>query len=231
MLPHAGYIYSGRIAGKVISQVNLKENFVIIGPNHTGLGTTFSLNRDEEFDMPLGKVNTNLKLADEILQNCPYIKKDTRAHCFEHSIEVQLPFLQFARRGPFTIVPIIARDANLETYKEIGRNIALAIKNLLIADKTQIIASSDMTHYEEAQTAKKKDEKAISAILKLDPDLLFNTIKKEDISMCGYIPAIIMLSAARELGAKGAELAGYENSAEASGDYSSVVGYAGIIIS
>lgn len=231
LLPHAGYIYSGRVAGKTISKVNLKEIFVIIGPNHTGLGTAFSLNKEEQFDMPLGKVDINLQLADEILKNCPYLKKDTSAHRFEHSIEVQLPFLQFAKPGPFTIVPIIASDANLQTYKEIGLSIASAIKKLAIADKTQIIASSDMTHYEKAQEAKIKDEKAIAAILELNPDLLFNTVKKDNISMCGYIPAIIMLSAARELGAKTAELVKYENSGETSGDYNSVVSYAGIIIS
>lgn len=231
LLPHAGYMYSGRVAGETVARVNLKDVFVIIGPNHTGIGELFSVDTDEIWQTPLGEIGVNVVLAKELLKNSRYLKKDSAAHSFEHSIEVQLPFLQYIKPGGFTFVPIIIGAGDLEIYKAIGREIAAAIKKAGLLEKTQVIASSDMTHYEEADTAKAKDKKALDAVLKLDPDLLFSVIKSEDISMCGYAPAVIMLTVARNLGAKQAELVKYENSGDTTGDYSSVVGYAGIIIS
>lgn len=231
MLPHAGYMYSGRVAGATISSVNLKDTFIIIGPNHTGIGLPFSIDRDETWQTPLGKIEINLTLAAELLKKSPYLKNDSGAHSDEHSIEVELPFLQYLKCGAaFSIVPIVVGAGDLEIYKQIGESIADSIKELRLTDKIQIIASSDMTHYEAAESAKNKDNSAISAILKLDADLLFKTVKKEGITMCGYAPAVIMLSAACALGAKKAELVKYENSGDATGDYSSVVGYAGIAI-
>lgn len=248
LLPHAGYMYSGRVAGLTASTVNLKDIFVIIGPNHTGIGEPFSLDIDETWQTPLGKIEINSALAEEILKKSPSLKKDTQAHRYEHSVEVELPFLQYlksnksftpspvnpralARGAGFTFVPIVIAGDKLEIYKQIGKGISEAIKELKLIDQVQIIASSDMTHYEEAKVAQEKDALAISALLKLDPDLLYKTVKENDISMCGYIPAIIMLEAARNLGAKKAELIKYENSGDTTGDYSSVVGYAGAIIS
>jgi hypothetical protein len=231
LLPHAGYIYSGRVAGAVISQVKLKEIFVILGPNHTGMGEAFSLNMDEHWQTPLGKIEVNLELAQELLNNCSYLKRDTKAHSFEHSIEVELPFLQYAKgNSDFTIVPIIAGFGELEILKKIGRSISSVIKKLGILNKIQIIASSDMTHYEEAEIAKIKDNKVLDALLKLDVDLFWRIVKEEDVSMCGYIPTTIMLEAVCNLGAKNAELIKYENSGDTTGDYTSVVGYAGMII-
>ncbi|MEK6714496.1 MAG: AmmeMemoRadiSam system protein B [Candidatus Omnitrophota bacterium] len=232
LLPHAGYMYSGRVAGLTASTVNLKDIFVIIGPNHTGIGEPFSLDIEEVWQTPLGKIEINSALAEELLKKCPSLKKDTQAHRYEHSVEVELPFLQYLKSDKnFSFVPIVIGGGKLEIYKEIGKGISEAIKELKLIDQVQIIASSDMTHYEEAKVAQEKDALAISALLKLDPDLLYKTVKEKDISMCGYIPAIIMLEAARNLGAKKAELIKYENSGDTTGDYSSVVGYAGAIIS
>lgn len=232
LLPHAGYIYSGRVAGETVSKTNLKDIFVIIGPNHSGMGECFSLDIDEAWQTPLGKINVNLELASEILKNSSHLKKDSKAHSFEHSIEVQLPFLQHTKgKTEFTIVPIVASIGKLEIYKQIGVTIASAIKKLGLLNRAQIIASSDMTHYEEANVARDKDNKALDALLKLSPDSLLAIVEKENISMCGYIPAVIMLAAVRNMGAKQAKLIMYENSGDTTKDYSSVVGYAGVIIS
>ncbi len=228
LLPHAGYIYSGRVAGITLANVNLKDIFIILGPNHTGAGEPISMDVEETWQTPLGEIKIQLELAKEILNSSSYITKDSKAHSFEHSIEVQLPFLQHFK-SKFLIVPIIIGEKSLEIYKQTGRDIASAIKKLGIQDRVQIIASSDMTHYESASVAENKDKKAMDALLKLDPNLLFDTVKQESISMCGYAPAIIMLEALANLGATRAELIKYENSGATSGDYDSVVGYAGLI--
>ncbi|MFC1590789.1 AmmeMemoRadiSam system protein B, partial [Candidatus Omnitrophota bacterium] len=158
------------------------------------------------------------------------IEKDDLAHTFEHSIEVQLPFLQ-AMQKAFRIVPIVMGSADHRAYKDLGLQIARTINDLKLSSAAMMIASSDMTHYEPHDSAKEKDYKAIDAILKLDEDMLLKNIMRFDISMCGYAPTYAMIVAAKELGAKGARLVKYQTSAEASGDYSSVVGYAGIIVS
>jgi len=228
LLPHAGYIYSGRVAGVTLANVNLKDIFVILGPTHTGAGEALSVDIDETWQTPLGEIGIHIELAKELLSSSSYMVKDSKAHSFEHSIEVQLPFLQHFK-SKFLIVPIIIGEESLEIYKQTGRDIASAIKKLGIQDKVQIITSSDMTHYETAAIAESQDKKALEALLKLDPDLLFNTVKREAISMCGYAPAIIMLEALSNLGGTTAELIKYENSGTTSGDYDSVVGYAGLI--
>ena len=228
LLPHAGYIYSGRVAGETLANVNLKDIFIILGPNHTGIGETLSLDADETWQTPLGKIVIHEGLAQELLSSSSRLKKDSKAHSNEHSIEIQLPLLRHFK-SRFLIVPIVIGEENLEIYKQVGRDIAVAIKKLGIQNKVQIIASSDMTHYEAAGIAESQDKKAVEALLELDPDLLFNTVKRESISMCGYAPAIIMLEALLNLGATTAELIKYENSGKTSGDYDSVVGYAGLI--
>ncbi|PIQ89949.1 MAG: AmmeMemoRadiSam system protein B [Candidatus Omnitrophica bacterium CG11_big_fil_rev_8_21_14_0_20_42_13] len=232
IMPHAGYVYSGKVAGAVISRINLKNILIIIGPNHTGMGEIFSLDRDELWQTPLGKIKINSGLSDEIIKNSKYIKKDSAAHRAEHSIEVELPFAQYVSHDPdnISIVPIVIGGGNLEIYKNIGVEIAAAVKKLNLAREAQIIASSDMTHYEESETARIKDKKVLDAVLKLDPDLVYNTVKREDVSMCGYAPCVIMLEAMRRLGASKAKLVKYENSGDTTGDYSSVVGYAGVLI-
>lgn len=228
--PHAGYPYSGSVAGATLSSIKPRSTYVIMGPNHTGLGSPFSLSTSDSWATPLGRVKINKTLADKILKNCPRIVEDEFAHVQEHSIEVQLPILQ-ASQDEFTIVPIVISLGSIEQYRKIGQAIAKSIKELKLEEDVTIIASSDMTHYESLDSAKLKDSEAIDAILKLDEEALVERIAKFNISMCGYAPAAIMIVAAKALGAKKTKLVKYQTSADASGDYSSVVGYAGIVIS
>lgn len=227
--PHAGYAYSGFVAGSTLSSVAPKPIYVIMGPNHTGLGSPFSLSASDSWVTPLGSVTVNKTLSERILKNCPQISRDEFAHLQEHSIEVQLPILQTLQTN-FTIVPIVISIGDIEDYRSIGRAIAKSIKELKLEKDVTIIASSDMTHYESCNSAEDKDSRAIDAILKLDEDALMERIRKFDISMCGYAPAVIMMVAAKLLGANKAKLVKYQTSGDVSGDYSSVVGYAGIII-
>lgn len=226
--PHAGYVYSGGVAGSVLSSIRPKETYIIIGPNHTGLGREFSMSKDR-WSTPLGEVAIDGRLAEEILKTSKYIKEDELAHLHEHSIEVQLPFLQVLQKD-FKLVPIVASYSSPAAYKAIGSELAAAVKALGMEKDVTMIASSDMTHYESHEAAKKKDEEAISAILKLDEDELARRIEKYDISMCGYASACVMLSYSKKMGATKAMLVEYRTSGDASGDYSSVVGYAGIVV-
>ena len=225
--PHAGYMYSGAVAGAVISRIKLKDTFVIMGPNHTGYGKPFSIMTAGTWRTPLGEVEIDSQLAKQILAESRNLEEDQVAHIYEHSIEVQIPFLQYLKQD-IKIVPIVLSHAPRAVYKEIGKAIAKAIKELKA--EAVIIASSDMTHYEPQESAKKKDAQAINAILELNEDELLNRVEKLNISMCGYAPVATLISAARELGARRAELVKYQTSGDTTGDYSAVVGYAGIMM-
>ena len=225
--PHAGYVYSGPVAGAVISRIKFKDTFIIMGPNHTGSGRPFSIMAEGRWKTPLGEVEIDSALGKQILSSSRYLEEDSLAHLGEHSIEVQLPFLQYFNTD-FRLVPIMLAYAGGAIYKEIGRALAKGIKES--GRQAVIIASSDMTHYESQASAQRKDTQAIEAILKLDEDELLKRVEELDISMCGYAPAVSLIVAAKELGAKGAELVKYQTSGDTTGDYSSVVGYAGIII-
>jgi MEMO1 family protein len=225
--PHAGYIYSGPVVGALMSRVKIKETAVILCPNHTGYGKLFSIMTDGKWQTPLGEVEIDSELAKQILENSHYLEEDEVAHRLEHAIEVQLPFLQYFK-SDVKLVPIVMGHSNGAAYKEVGRGIAAAITGL--KRDTLIIASSDMTHYESQESAKSKDARAIQAMLDLDEDELLKRIERYDITMCGYGPAVSLISAARELGAGKAELVKYQTSGDSSGDYSSVVGYAGLAI-
>jgi predicted class III extradiol MEMO1 family dioxygenase len=245
--PHAGLIYSGSVAGSVYSGIDLPDTYVLIGPNHTGLGTPVSLMAKGNWETPLGVVTIDEALAADILSRSPRIREDTLAHLHEHSLEVQLPFIQYFK-SDFKIVPIQMLDTRLETCMEVGRAVGDAIKSrsqgpvagsrdsgprtLDPGPRTEvlIVASSDMSHYENASVARGKDFKAIDKILKLDPEGLHRTVKDNGITMCGYGAAVAMLVASRILGASRAELVKYTNSGEVSGDFEQVVGYAGIVV-
>jgi AmmeMemoRadiSam system protein B len=229
LLPHAGYLYSGRVAGETVSEIKMKDNFILLGPNHTGYGPGFSIMTEGSWHTPLGEVKINSNLAKKILEHSRYLESDALAHTYEHSLEVILPFLQYFKNN-FEFVPIIITFNNLSTLKEIGKEIALAIQGLHLADSTIIVCSSDLTHYEPQLQAEKKDKTAISAILDLDEDKLTTNVRNLNISMCGYAPSVIMLAAAKLLGAKTASLIRYQTSAEITGDKDSVVGYAGIVV-
>lgn len=226
--PHAGLIYSGAVAGSVYSRVILPDTFIIIGPNHTGMGAPISVFPDGKWEMPNGDVEVDTRLAMSIVDKSKNISPDYEAHIGEHCLEVQLPFIQYFLTD-FKIVPIVMMSTGLEVCRELGFAISQAIKK----EKKDIliIASSDMTHYESADNAKEKDNKAIEKVLALDPAGLHATVKGYGITMCGFAPTVTMLYAAKELGASKATLVKYMNSGDVSGDYDQVVGYAGIIVS
>ncbi len=227
LMPHAGYPYSGSVAGATISRVRFKDTFIIMGPSHTGMGKPFSIMTEGVWGTPLGEVEIDSELARQIVAASKYLQEDTQAHQQEHAVEVQIPFLQYFKPD-IKIVPIILAYAPAEIYKEIGKDISGAIKKL--NREAVIIASGDMTHYEPQKYAKEKDTQAIEAMLNLDEDELTRRYEELDISMCAHGPAVSLISAAKELGATRAELVKYQTSGDVTGDYSSVVGYAGIII-
>jgi AmmeMemoRadiSam system protein B len=225
--PHAGLIYSGSVAGAVYSSIDFPETFILIGPNHTGLGTQVSLMASGEWEIPTGVFRIDEKISHKISMYAPNVTKDIKAHMFEHSLEVQLPFIAYFSKE-VKIVPILILSATVEECRMIGEGIARAVKD--IGSSVVIVASSDMSHYVPDELARKKDSKAIDRILSLDPEGLYEIVEKERISMCGYIPVTIMLYAAEALGAHSARLIKYATSAEVSGDYEHVVGYAGIVL-
>ena len=225
--PHAGYIYSGKVAGAVYSRMEMAETFIIIGPNHTGRGEPFSIMTAGKWKTPLGPVDIDSGMAGEILSGSQSLKEDEEAHRYEHSIEVQIPFLQYLKND-FRFVPIVLSSGNLAVYRDIGEAIARAINSK--ETKAVIIASSDMTHYEPQEIAEDKDEKAIAAILELNERKLLERVGDLNISMCGCAPVATALTACKELGAEKAELVRYMTSGDTGGDYNAVVGYAGIII-
>jgi hypothetical protein len=229
MLPHAGYMYSGKVAALTVSRINIRKKIILLGPNHTGNGAAFSIMTEGLWQTPLGQIKIDSILAKKILANSKYLEADTLAHAYEHSLEVELPFLQYFKTD-FEIVPIAFLSDEIETLKEIGCQIADVLKGPDIKDSTLLVASSDMTHYEPQDEAQNKDKEAIEAILELNEDKLMQKIKRFNISMCGYAPVIVMLKIAKLLGAKQAELIKYQTSGDITGDRDSVVGYAGIII-
>jgi len=225
--PHAGLVYSGPVAGAVYSSIDFPDTFVLIGPNHTGLGAQVSLMASGEWEIPTGVFSIDEKIAHRICMSVPLISRDARAHMFEHSLEVQLPFIAYFSKV-VKIVPIIILSATVEECSIIGNGIAKAVKD--IGSFVVIVASSDMSHYVPDDVARKKDSMAIDRILSLDPRGLYEIVGKERISMCGYIPVATTLFAAKALGAQSAKLIKYATSAEVSGDYEHVVGYSGIVL-
>lgn len=228
VLPHAGYVYSAKVAAATLSSIALPDTCVILGPNHTGFGTPASIMTEGQWQTPLGTIDIDTGMARSILGRSGYLQDDEVAHAYEHSIEVQLPLIRQIKGAAFRFVPIILASEEKLMYKDIAHSIAAAVREA--KKDVLVIASSDMTHYEPQKLAMEKDQKAIEAMLALDADELKDRVKRLQISMCGYMPAIVAIMAAKELGAKTARLAAYQTSGDVSGDYSSVVGYAGIVI-
>ncbi len=229
ILPHAGYVYSGAVAARTVALADLPGILVLLGPNHTGLGEPFSVMTQGLWQTPLGDVPVHEALAAKIVERSRYLKSDTQAHSQEHSLEVLLPFLQMDSPG-CSIVPVVLSKASHEVYQDIARDIYESIQELELEKKVACIASSDMTHYEPQEQAVKKDRLAIDAIIHMDAEELFIRTEEHHITMCGVGPAVCMLEVVKALGAKTAELVHYQTSADASGDPSSVVGYAGVKI-
>ncbi len=226
--PHAGYIYSGHVAGAVYSQIIIPDTIVILGPNHTGLGKPAAIMTEGKWQMPFGAVPIEENLARMILHHSNILEKDEQAHLYEHSLEVQIPFLQYLNPN-ICIVPIcLSTLLSITEIEEIGAAIGNAIE--LYDKPTLIVASTDMSHYVPHDIAKKKDSLAIERILELDFVGLLEVVMQEKISMCGVVPTATSIVAAKKLGAVKGYLVRYATSGEISGDFYQVVGYAGIII-
>lgn len=227
VVPHAGYVYSGHVAGAVYAKLDVPRRCILMCPNHTGMGRPLAIMSQGEWETPLGQIRIDSTLAD-ILKRCfPLLTEDAEAHRAEHAAEVQLPFLQISNPG-CTFVPIALGTGQYEVLEALGEAIAQAVQSL--DEGVLLIASSDMNHYENDAVTRHKDFKAIERILVMDARGLFDVVMNEDISMCGFGPTVAMLTAARRLGATGTELVRYATSGDVSGDRDRVVGYAGIIV-
>ena len=225
--PHAGYMYSGSVAGEVFSRVALPKDLIVLGVNHRGIGSPCALVEQGRWEMPNGDAPIHEELAAALLGESSSLRDDAGAHAFEHSIEVQLPFIQHVRPD-FRFVPIALQHVSYDTCAEVGSALARVVR--AHDGPVLLVASNDMTHFESKESAEKKDMLAIERILALDPKGLFETVHRHGISMCGVIPTTVMLVAAKELGAKKAELVRYATSGDVTGDYRDVVGYAGVIV-
>lgn len=227
MVPHAGYVFSGSFAGQTFGMVNIPSKVLVVGPNHTGYGESLALFAKGSWVTPLGEVRIAEDLAGKILQAYPRLVADDLAHRFEHSLEVQIPFIQ-VKAPDAQIVPLCLAPVPLEELIALGE----AIGKVLAAESepTLIVASSDMTHYEPGASARKKDRHALDHVCALDPEGLYRTVVGEHISMCGVVSTVVMLAASRYLGAKKGSVVCYGNSGDVTGDQSEVVGYAGVII-
>lgn len=229
--PHAGYIYSGGVAGAVYARLEVPARCVILCPNHTGMGSALAVMAATTWQTPLGEVAADSDLGGRLLRRFPLLVEDGAAHRSEHAIEVQLPFLQ-ALQPELTILPIAIGTRDYDVLRELGEALADVISHLKEDrdEKILIVASSDMNHYESDAITRVKDHKAIERVLELDARGLWDVVMNEDISMCGFGPTVVMLTAAKLLGANSASLVRYATSGEVSGNYESVVGYAGIVV-
>lgn len=223
--PHAGYVYSGAVAAQTFSRVVLPHTAVILGPNHHGTGARLAVGTDC-WQMPFGTLSIDLSLAENICTNSLFTV-DQSAHLREHSLEVQVPFLQYFQ-PEISIVPLCISYISYEDCVNAAETLAEAIRNH--EHPVLLVASTDMTHYESRESATVKDSMALECIKKLDPSGLYKTVVSNRITMCGIIPTTITLLAAKLLGARYAKLVRYTDSGEVSGDTTQVVGYAGFVI-
>lgn len=225
--PHAGYPYSGKGSAFAINSLKKAGSFIILGPNHTGMGKQFSVMLEGEWETPLGSVKIDSGLANTLNNGCDFLDEDSSAHMQEHSIEVQLPFLQH-RFGKFSFVPVCIMNAGyseefMKECKRLGKVIAEAVKG----KNAGIVASSDFSHYIPLEVAERIDGKAIGEILELDLKGFFRVLEREQASVCGFGPIAVLMAAAKSLGLKG-RLLHSSNSGEGTGDFSSVVSYRAI---
>jgi AmmeMemoRadiSam system protein B len=228
MAPHAGYMYSGHVAGAVFARIAVPKRCVVMCPNHTGQGHALAMMSEGAWKTPLGDVPIDEALAHALKERFPALHDDSAAHRAEHAAEVELPFLQL-RQPELKFVPIALGTSRFEPLEQLGQALGD-----IIADQKEsilIVASSDMNHYESDTVTRIKDHRAIEKILLLDPRGLYDVVTQQDISMCGFGPAVAMLTAARQLGASKAELVKYATSGDVSGDRDMVVGYAGVVVS
>lgn len=224
--PHAGYIYSGSCAGKGFGRIALGGTVILLGINHRGMGHPLAVDGHDEWETPLGRIRLNAELRSELLGRSRLFTVDSEAHLAEHSLEVQVPFIQYLKPDTM-LLPVIVSSHRLSELLEGGREIGC-----LFAGRSDLmmVASTDMSHYIPADEARELDFQAIGEILRLDPEGLYKTVSRLGISMCGVAPTVVMLAAALEAGATRAELVDYTHSGEVSGNLKEVVGYASIIV-
>jgi len=225
--PHAGYMFSGAVAAHAYYKLALdgKPDVVFLfGPNHGGYGSGLAVMNDGFWRTPLGDVEIDSESANQVMHESGIVDVDDSAHRIEHSIEVQLPFLQYLYGSKFKIVPICFLMQDLSSAREVGE----AVAKVLAGKNGVIIASSDMTHYEPQESAKRKDKMVLEAVEAMDEAKLYSVIEAHRISACGYGPIAALITAAKILGAKEAKLLCYKTSGDVIGDYSSVVGYAAV---
>jgi AmmeMemoRadiSam system protein B len=225
--PHAGYMYSGHVAGAVFGSIEIPRRCIVMCPNHTGQGRALAIMSQGSWETPLGEVPIDSKLAESLKEQFPALEEDSAAHRAEHAVEVELPFLQL-RQPELTFVPIALGTGRFEILEKLGRAVARVITRQ--SDPVLIVASSDMNHYEADAVTRAKDHRAIERILTLDARGLFDVVTQQNVSMCGFGPAVAMITAARELGATSAELVKYATSGDVSGNRDMVVGYAGVVV-
>jgi MEMO1 family protein len=225
--PHAGYMYSGHVAGAVFAALEIPQLCLVLCPNHTGVGRALAIVSEGAWETPLGNVAIDSPFAAALKQRCPLLQEDSTAHRSEHAAEVELPFLQM-RQPQIKFVPIALGTHQFEALEQLGD----AIADVIAAQDSPvlIVASSDMNHYESDAITRVKDHHAIEPILALDARALYDVVTEQNISMCGLGPAVAMLTAAKKLGAKSAELLQYATSGDISRDRDLVVGYAGVVV-
>jgi AmmeMemoRadiSam system protein B len=227
VVPHAGYMYSGPVAGAVYSSLQIPAQCILIGPRHFPRGEAMAILTEGIWETPFGEAQIDSALAAELSKACPQLREDPVAHEREHSLEVQLPFLQQLGKG-VRFVPVLLGTDRYSDLENLGNAIAQVVAAQ--REPVLIIASSDMNHYENDTLTRAKDKLAIDKILALDARGLYDTVRSKGITMCGYAAAVAMLVALHKLGAKEAQLVRYATSGEVSGDLEEVVGYAGIIV-
>lgn len=225
--PHAGYMFSGAVAANAyyeLAQDGKPDTAVLLGPNHTGYGSALAVMNEGVWRTPLGDVEIDGETANQIVQETRLVDVDDVAHRFEHSIEVQLPFLQYLYGSEFKFVPVCFQMQDLSSAVEVGK----ALVEVLASKNAVVIASSDMTHYEPQGNAAAKDMAALKAVEAMDEKQFYSIIETQNVTACGYGPIAAVITAAKGLGAKEAKLLCYKSSGDVTGDYSSVVGYAAL---
>jgi AmmeMemoRadiSam system protein B len=227
-MPHAGYVYSGHVAGAVLTRIVLPRKIIILGVRHYPRGEAAAILSSGAWRTPLGDARIDEPLAEALKKACPLLREDSVAHSAEHSLEVQLPFLQVLAPD-FTFVPVALGTVQFESLVSMGEAIGRVLE--ISKEDVLLLTTSDLNHYQDDATTRIKDRKAIDRLLALDPRGLYDTCRNEEISMCGLGPAVAMLTALNALGAKKPELVRYATSADVSGDRDAVVGYAGMIFS
>lgn len=227
VVPHAGYMYSGHVAGAVYASLEIPARCILLGPRHFPYGAPMAILTEGSWATPFGEAKIDSVLAAEVARACPRLRDDPIAHASEHSLEVQVPFLQ--RLAPdFRFVPVVLASDRYGVLEDLGQAIAKVISAQ--QEPVLIIISSDLNHYESDVITRGKDRLAIDRMLAIDPRGLYDTVRNEEISMCGYAAVVAGLVALSELGAKEGRLVRYATSGDVSGDREQVVGYAGIVL-